>query len=125
MGDPGPLPPNLLTILQSLSKPKIVAGKPITGPQLAALLQQTVEALNTQEIPNVGLLIEAFNADLTQRAVQVRAQVCLCVCRGSGVPGRMCVMSQRLIEAFNVDLTQRAVQVRAHRIILVVCKPNT
>ncbi|MEW5316092.1 MAG: hypothetical protein WDW38_007478 [Sanguina aurantia] len=43
-------------------------------------------AHNTQEIPNVGLLIEAFNADLTQRAVQ------------------------RLIEAFNVDLTQRAVQ---------------
>ncbi|MEW5300408.1 MAG: hypothetical protein WDW36_003340 [Sanguina aurantia] len=72
--------------VMSLSKPKVVAGKPVTGPQLAALLQQTVEALNTQEIPNVGLLIEAFNADLTQRAVQ------------------------RRMEAFGADLTQRAVQ---------------
>lgn len=59
----------LRQLVKDMARPKTVAGRPYSGRQLAALLQQLVQALNSQEIPNVASMLEVFNRDLVTRWV--------------------------------------------------------
>lgn len=53
--------------MQSLSKPKLVSGAEITGPELASLIERMVAALNSRDIPTAGSILEHFNKDLIQK----------------------------------------------------------
>ncbi len=52
---------------QDMVQPKVIAGKQFHGRDMAVLLEKLVEALNSQEIPNVASMLEVFNKDLVGR----------------------------------------------------------
>ena len=56
-----------LQLIQGLSKPKVVNGHEITGPELADLIERMVAALNSRDIPTAGSILEHFNKDLIQK----------------------------------------------------------
>ena len=61
---------NVDTSEQDMARPKHFGGKAYSGTQLASLVERMVEALNSQEIPNVAQLIEVFNHDLVRVGAQ-------------------------------------------------------
>lgn len=54
----------LQDLVVSMAHPKAVRGAVMTGPALAGLIQQMVEALNLRDIPSAGSMLEYFNKDL-------------------------------------------------------------
>jgi hypothetical protein len=50
-----------------MSKPKLVNGAELSGPQLADLIERMVAALNSRDIPTAGSILEHFNKDLLQK----------------------------------------------------------
>lgn len=56
-----------LQLINGLSKPKLINGAEITGPELAKLIEKMVAALNSREIPTAGSILEHFNKDLIQK----------------------------------------------------------
>ena len=71
-----------LQLVQSLSKPKLVSGAEITGPELASLIERMVAALNSRDIPTAGSILEHFNKDLIQK-VTVFFKGSVAQCKGT------------------------------------------
>lgn len=59
----------LRQLVRSLARPKVISGRPATGPELAALIRRVAEALNAREIPSAGAVLEHFNEDVMKRRV--------------------------------------------------------
>lgn len=59
----------LKDLVRTLARPKVLNGKPMSGPALAGLVSRMVAALNEQEIPTATSLVAAFNRDLLSRCV--------------------------------------------------------
>jgi 6-phosphogluconate dehydrogenase len=57
----------LQDLVQSLAKPKVIAGEVLNGAGLAFLVEQMVDALNARDIPTAGSILEHFNKDLVYR----------------------------------------------------------
>jgi hypothetical protein len=61
----------LKLVVQQLAGQKAVGGKPLTGKELAALLHNLVTALNAKEIPTGAGLIDSFNKEVVNKALQL------------------------------------------------------
>jgi hypothetical protein len=59
----------LKSLVLQLAQPKRLAGEPVTGEQLADLLQSLVSALNAKDIPTAAGLIESFNREVITKAL--------------------------------------------------------
>mmetsp|Transcript_16501 Transcript_16501/g.43135 ORF Transcript_16501/g.43135 Transcript_16501/m.43135 type:complete len:640 (+) Transcript_16501:109-2028(+) len=59
----------LKELVKKMTAPKLIGGVPVTGSQLADVLERLVGALNAQEIPNIMSMLDAFNRDLVSRCV--------------------------------------------------------
>ncbi|KAG2451674.1 hypothetical protein HYH02_003454 [Chlamydomonas schloesseri] len=57
----------LKATVQALARPKVVAGRALSGAELAGLVSKMVAALNEQEIPTGASLLAAFNRDVLAR----------------------------------------------------------
>ena len=57
-----------------MSKPKLVNGAELSGPQLADLIERMVAALNSRDIPTAGSILEHFNKDLIQKVRRRRIE---------------------------------------------------
>ncbi|KAG2441877.1 hypothetical protein HXX76_003484 [Chlamydomonas incerta] len=57
----------LKATVQALARPKMVAGRSLSGSELAGLVSKMVAALNEQEIPTGASLLAAFNRDVLAR----------------------------------------------------------
>ena len=56
-----------MQLIRKLSKPKLVNGAEISGPELADLIERMVAALNSRDIPTAGSILEHFNKDLIHK----------------------------------------------------------
>ncbi|KAK9810969.1 hypothetical protein WJX73_001870 [Symbiochloris irregularis] len=63
----------LRTLVFSLAKPKVVSGQEVTGTELADLLVKMVGALNSQDIPSAGSILEHFNRELVAKVRETYA----------------------------------------------------
>lgn len=61
----------LKLVVQQLAGQKTVGGKALTGKELAALLHNLVTALNAKEIPTGAGLIDSFNKEIVNKALQL------------------------------------------------------
>lgn len=57
-------------LVHQLARPKVVGNQAFTGAQLADLIKSLVNALNAKEIPTAASLIESFNSELINKAMQ-------------------------------------------------------
>eukprot|EP00976_Prorocentrum_cordatum_P006582 132126-Prorocentrum_minimum.AAC.1 len=61
----------LKQLVTGMVAPKMTGPKVLTGPELARMIEDTVEALNQGEIPMAGSVVDMFNRDILQRCVDV------------------------------------------------------
>ncbi|GBG71009.1 hypothetical protein CBR_g8307 [Chara braunii] len=61
----------LKKLVQSIISPKIVSGNQLNGKEFVALLKQTIEALNTGDIPTVGSIMDVFNREIVDRCADM------------------------------------------------------
>ena len=59
-------------MIRDMSKPKLVNGAELSGPQLADLIERMVAALNSRDIPTAGSILEHFNKDLIQKVKEMQ-----------------------------------------------------
>lgn len=55
---------SLRLMVRSMAHAKVVAGRVVTGPQLADLVVRVVEALNARDMPTGSALVEYFNKEV-------------------------------------------------------------
>ncbi|XP_042017372.1 guanylate-binding protein 4-like isoform X2 [Salvia splendens] len=61
----------LIAVVSSIIKPKIVQGKTLNGKDFVSFLEQILEALNKGEIPSTGSLVEVFNKGILERCLKL------------------------------------------------------
>ncbi|XP_047954258.1 guanylate-binding protein 4-like isoform X1 [Salvia hispanica] len=61
----------LIAVVSSIIRPKIVQGKTLNGKDFVSFLEQILEALNKGEIPSTGSLVEVFNKGILERCLKL------------------------------------------------------
>jgi len=61
----------LKQLVMGMVVPKMTGSRMLDGPQLAQMIEDTVEALNQGEIPMAGSVVDMFNKDILQRCVDL------------------------------------------------------
>jgi len=59
----------LKALVGRLASPKLIGGKVLDGPGLAAIVHQLVGALNARDVPSAGAILAHFNRDLGHTVV--------------------------------------------------------
>lgn len=88
---------SLLQLVQGLSKPKLVSGAEISGPELASLIERMVAALNSRDIPTAGSILEHFNKDLIQKVASSCYAMLRCPTLYQALPRHSAVLRHALI----------------------------
>ncbi|KAI4326530.1 hypothetical protein MLD38_031836 [Melastoma candidum] len=60
----------LKEVVSSVTRPKIVQGKMLSGKEFVSFLKQILEALNKGEIPSTGSLVEVFNKKILEQCLK-------------------------------------------------------
>ncbi|XP_059300874.1 uncharacterized protein LOC132053065 [Lycium ferocissimum] len=61
----------LKEVVASITRPKIVQGKSLNGKEFVSFLEQILDALNKEDIPSTGSLVEVFNKGILERCLKL------------------------------------------------------